>query len=615
MIPKIENCGFIYSNDIQRIDAKSILDLALTYNRLKSSKISIFKSFQAIDYSIGEYREIICKIKEYVLSDAAINRLIDENYCIYENNLFFISHETAETLSIIKTSSNTNEKIHALKTLKSPFGLTSDEINLLINSGGDPSDKSSNVHLRVELYPYQKEGFRWLREKYFRRLGGILADDMGLGKTAQVIALIVDVLSSGCDRRVLIIVPNSLIANWINEFKKFSVGINPFVHWGSERNGFASQIKDFPVIISTYSTVANDINLFDKLFFDILVCDEASLLKNPDSQRTICVNRIRAASTFEITGTPFENSMLDLWSLSNIVDKNFLGERNSFEKRFVSKGITEINDNDISQIEQTLRPILLRRMKHDVLKDLPIKQDIYKPLTMTEQEQTAYNRLEDQIRSCAEGGNAAFALISYLRKYTAHPLLNNNSLVNASIKELEMASAKFSFLLGLINRIRFNAEKAIVFANHISILDAFTKVFKKELGIESFKIDGSVPAEDRQTVVDDFSAMQGSALLFLNPITAGMGLNITSANHVIHYSRQWNPALEEQATARAYRNGQKKAVNVYYLYYADSVEELMHERLIAKTYVSSNVVKASTEFKREEDLLYQLILERGTRNV
>jgi len=592
-------------------NAKDILHLAKTYNRKHNPKISIFKSFQEIAYSFNEIDGVLeCRIKGYLLPSIAISKLIDKDYCVIDNNLFFVSSETSLALNHIFRSLNVTKKLRALNNVKKALGLSREEKEKFLSFTDGSYQKNPDVSLNIKLYPYQEKGLEWLKNRYRNRLGGILADDMGLGKTAQVIALIADSFANGTSKRVLIVVPNSLIANWLNEFRKFTSGISPYVHWGAERVGFVSEFKKQKVVITTYSTVVNDLSLLRQVCFDILVCDEASLLKNPDSKRTLAISELFAGSIIEITGTPFENTMLDIWSLSNLVEIDFLGDRDGFERRFVYPGVTELQDSDIEQIEEKIRPIFLRRMKEEVLTDLPTRQDIYKPLTMDFAERRVYEDIENNIKSSKEDKASAFALISHLRKFTSHPLLSKGQILSASISELEATSSKFSYLIRLVNKIKYKSEKALVFANHIHLLDAFTKVFEKELGIRSFKIDGTVTPELRQNVVDNFSAIEGTALLFLNPITAGMGLNITSANHVIHFSRQWNPALEEQATARAYRNGQKNKVDVHYLYYADTIEEVVHERILAKSYVSGNIVRSSSIFESEEEMLLKLILEK-----
>jgi SNF2 family DNA or RNA helicase len=306
-----------------------------------------------------------------------------------------------------------------------------------------------------------------------------------------------------------------------------------------------------------------------------------------------------------MTGTPFENSMMDLWSLSNVVCNDFLGDRATFYRNYVAQGVLELRQNEIDAVEEKLRPILLRRMKTEVLDDLPSKLDIYKPLSMGDTEQRKYNLLEQNIRNNKHDKANALALIAHLRKFTAHPLLLNERLGEASFDDMVMTSSKFSYLATALKTVKLAGEKALVFANHVALLDKFVACFSDVMNVPCWKIDGSI--SDRQEVIKAFTDVESAAFLFLNPITSGMGLNITAANHVFHYSRQWNPALEEQATARAYRNGQEKSVNAYYFYYADSIEQTIHERIMIKSEIAGDLIKRTQFWADEDELIMSLL--------
>ena len=589
-----------------------VLRLAEAFNLNNDAKLSIFKSFEGLEFKYSESkREIEVSIRNIPLPEEAIQVLMQEQYCIVDANVFFVNEFDKALLYDLYGSNSQSRKIKAASLLNARGFISENELRLITQQLADKLPIDSSIKFTANLYPYQKEGFSWLKERYQFRKGAILADDMGLGKTAQVIALIADALATNSAKFILIVVPNSLIANWQIEFGKFTEGIVPYVHWGGARLGFASELSKHNVVITTYSTISNDLSLFKQLFFDLLICDEASLLKNPDSKRSMSISELSVGSIVEITGTPFENSMLDLWSLSNLLVPNFLGERGLFESEYVAPGVESLTDEQIESVENKIRPILLRRMKEDVLTQLPPKLDIFTALSMTSRELNLYNTLESQIRESASQKSVALALISKLRKFTAHPLLDEDKIYNASLSELEAHSSKFSHLKTLIKQIKHKNEKALVFANHVRLLDVFNRIFELEMDIPSFKIDGSIEPTRRQDVVEDFTNIDGAALLFLNPITAGMGLNITSANHVIHYSRQWNPALEEQATARAYRNGQKTNVFVHFLYYAETVEQIIHERILKKSYVSGNVIRATNVVDTEEEMIFDMIVNHS----
>ena len=256
-------------------------------------------------------------------------------------------------------------------------------------------------------------------------------------------------------------------------------------------------------------------------------------------------------------------------------------------------GGLELTQLQTSQLEAAVSSVMIRRMKHEVLDDLPARVDVYKPLTMTLEEHLSYVELESEIKNSLHDRGLVLARIAHLRKLTAHPILYEGQIHNASFDALRRRSSKFEYLNSKLREILQRGQKALVFANHIDLLSAFARAFSDRYDVPVFKIDGSVEPDARQAVVDEFSNIVGGAILFLNPMTAGMGLTITSANHVIHYSRQWNPALEEQATARAYRNGQALAVNVYFLYYANTIEEVIHDWIVSKLELNESLIKAT----------------------
>jgi SNF2 family DNA or RNA helicase len=247
---------------------------------------------------------------------------------------------------------------------------------------------------------------------------------------------------------------------------------------------------------------------------------------------------------------------------------------------------------------------MLRRKKEDVLDSIPEKIDIHQALQMNEKEGSLYNTERESILSKIGIEHTAnvLTLIQNLRQYTTHPLLlTADSLATADLDTLKQTSSKFSRTIEIIDEIKAMKEKVIIFTEYLHMIDAFKRVLQVYYSLEVFTIDGRVDIVERQNRIDQFSATDGFGIMVLNPKTAGMGLNITAANHVIHYTRQWNPALEEQASARSYRNKQSKNVNVYYLYYVNTIEELIDARLRAKSALSGEVITVTnTEISFDE---------------
>lgn len=452
-----------------------------------------------------------------------------------------------------------------------------------------------------KLYPYQKQGVDWLSFCVENGVGTILADDMGLGKTAQIIALCCDILEKNPSARILIVVPNPLLDNWKREFTFFSPNIEPYLHYGSARRGVSSALSEYNVVITPYTTIASDISMLEELYFDLAVFDEASMLKNPNSGRSIAVRRLDVGVAVAMSGTPVENSLMDAWSLSDLVFPKYLGTQDDFKSRYVHRDVSETLNTNLEELEASLRQITLRRMKKDVLEQLPEKLDIHLPVSQTDSEKAAYNNIIEEMQNDADG-SGILPLINKLQQFTAHPALLNPK-ASTDIRSLSAQSAKFQLMLLKLDAIALSGEKVIIFATFQKAIDLVKGAIKEKYNIVAGVIDGRTPNEERQPLIDHFSSSEGFDVLILHPRTAGMGLNITAATHVIHYCRQWNPALEEQATARAWRNGQKSVVSVYYMYYADTIEETIDERIRLKQQLSDRVVSVADDKETDKQIM------------
>ncbi|HIE4543499.1 MULTISPECIES: DEAD/DEAH box helicase [Providencia] len=463
-----------------------------------------------------------------------------------------------------------------------------------------------------ELYPYQKHGVDWLSFCVDNGVGTILADDMGLGKTAQIIALCCDILEKNPSARILIAVPNPLLDNWIREFSFFSPTIEPYLHYGSARRGLSSVLSKHNVIITPYTTLASDISMLEELYFDLAVFDEASMLKNPNSGRSIAARRLDLGVAIAMSGTPVENSLMDAWALSDLVFPGYLGSQENFKSRYVHRNISDTLNVNLEELETSLRQITIRRMKKDVLDQLPEKLDIHLPVSQNTCEKSSYNKIIEEMQSdTASKGFGILPLINKLQQFTAHPALLN-STAPTDARSLSTLSAKFELMLLKLDSIAQSGEKVIIFATFQKAIDLVKGAIKEKYGIAAGIIDGRTPNEERQPLIDEFSSSNGFDVLILHPKTAGMGLNITAATHVIHYCRQWNPALEEQATARAWRNGQKSVVSVYYMYYADTIEEIIDERIRLKQQLSDQVVSVADDKETDKQIMLAYLERLGS---
>ena len=462
------------------------------------------------------------------------------------------------------------------------------------------------------LYPYQEEGVNWLSFCAENGVGTILADDMGLGKTAQVIALCCDVLEKNPKSKILIVIPNPLLDNWVREFQFFAPTITPYLHYGKHRRGVVSAFDEHQVVITPYTTMSSDITMFEDMYFDLALFDEASMLKNPKSSRSLSARRLNLGVTVAMSGTPVENSLMDVWALTDLVFEGFLGKQDSFKSRYVHSDLSETLNENLEELESSLRQITLRRMKKDVLKQLPEKLDIHTAVSLGETEKTKYESLIDEmLRDSQNGGGGILPLINKLQQFTAHPALIESTITH-DVNSLIKHSAKFELLMMKLDKIVQADEKVIIFATFQKAIDLIQGAISERYGILSGVIDGRTPNDERQSLIDTFSTSKGFDVLLLHPRTAGMGLNITAATNVIHYCRQWNPALEEQATARAWRNGQKSIVNVYYMYYADTIEEKIDQRIRLKQQLSERVVSVTDDKETDKQIMLDYLETLGS---
>ena len=571
---------------------------------IQSLRISKKTASLCYDIELSDTANITVRFRNSVLTESQQISIAKAGYFILEGRLYFVHENTRNQVSKAIHKPMASELVRLVRELKLENRLTSAPENLTERLADLANIHASETSLfEKELYPYQKTGVDWLAFCTRNGIGTILADDMGLGKTAQVIALVCDTLEKEPDSRILVVVPNPLLENWRREFLFFAPSITPFIHYGPYRNGLASELDNYSVIITPYTTMTSDISMLNDMEFRLVLFDEASMLKNPSSSRSKAASSLNAVTKIAMTGTPVENSLMDVWSLSDLVFPGYLGEKADFKRQYVDIDIEVTLNKNLEELESSLRQITLRRMKKDVLGQLPEKQDIHIPVMMSEQERAQHDEIISEMQEdSVSGGSNILALINRLQQFTAHPALLNSD-ADTSVEGLIRASGKFEIFINSLDKIQAVGEKVLVFATFRKAIDLIVSAISARYGIRAGVIDGRTPNAERQGVIDCFSQSQGFDVLVLHPKTAGMGLNITAATHVIHYSRQWNPALEEQATARAWRNGQKYTVSVHYLFYANTVEEKVDERIRLKQSLSDRVVSVTDEKESDKTLM------------
>ncbi len=427
--------------------------------------------------------------------------------------------------------------------------------------------------LASTLRNYQADGHAWLSRLAAWGAGGCLADDMGLGKTIQAIAVLLDRAKIG---PALVLAPTSVTLNWIDELKRFAPTLRPVLYSElSDRGTTVAKLTKKDVLIVSYGLLVRDVELLASRSFGTLVVDEAQALKNPSTQRAKAARALQADFRIALTGTPLENHLGELWSLFSVVFPNLLGSWDQFRERFALPIERDRNPDARLALSRVIQPFLLRRTKAEVARELPPRTEIQVPIALSKDEAALYEdaRLAAVAHLSTDKKSKdlrdeqkrfeVLAALTRLRLLASHPRLYDASS--------QVSSSKMQRLLELVEELRDEGHRALVFSQFTSHLD----LVRGELtaaNVPFLYLDGSTPAAERKRLIDRFQG--GEADLFLISLKAGgTGINLTGADYVIHLDPWWNPAVEDQATDRAHRIGQKKPVTVYRLIARGTVEE------------------------------------------
>ena len=430
--------------------------------------------------------------------------------------------------------------------------------------------------LQNTLRPYQKAGFNWLSTIINYNFGGLLADEMGLGKTLQVIAvLLARKQQHKSNLPSLVIAPASVIYNWQAEIKKFAPELSVGVLGGSndERRNMLVHQNKYDVLITSYQSLNHDLEAYHNLSFNLQILDEAQNIKNHQSITAQSVKVIKAQHRLALTGTPIENKLSELWSIFDYLMPGFLGSYVDFKKKF-EVPIVKKEDKDLeSALSETVAPFILRRLKKDVLKDLPAKDEEVIPIKMNQKQAGLYHLQMNKIIAQLNGQDdddfkkfrfQILAQITKLREICCDPhLLYDN---------YHGKSDKLKATIDLIKSNLENGHKILLFSQFTSMLDILQEKLAK-LKVPTFMLTGSTPKEKRQEDIQHFNSLKQPGVFLISLKAGGTGINLTSADVVIHYDPWWNIAAENQATDRAHRIGQKNSVKIYKMVTQDTIEE------------------------------------------
>ena len=537
--------------------SKEFEDIQILDSSFINSSIVEFDNFYRLNYEVGDFKvEELSSAIAFMKKDRYLD-LEDPGVCEFLNLIGELSEDKLSLeIDIDKNKSlYLQEKLRVLDFIKGGDVLQK-IVQKLVNNDFKRSvtPKSFNGILRK----YQKEGFKWLNELSELGFGGILADDMGLGKTIQVITFVLSKRS----KKTLIITPTSVLYNWKDEFERFAPNVRVGLVHGTkaQRDRMLSEIKKYDVLITTYGTLKNDENEYEKLQFDYCIIDEGQNIKNPTSKTTLSVKKINSKCNFALTGTPIENNLMELWSIFDFVMPGFLFTKERFKGKFIQNKNTE-------ELKSLITPFILRRVKEDVLDELPEKIEKKYLVDMTTKQKSIYKSYVKEIKEklkSSKGNTNMLTFITKLREVCLDP-----SLI---MDDYNGGSGKINALMELLDNYIAGNKKILVFSQFTSALKNIEKNLE-EVGINYIYLDGSIGSKERGELVKKFNEDPLISVFLISLKAGGVGLNLTSASVVIHFDPWWNPAIENQATDRAHRFGQKNVVEVIKLISKDTIEE------------------------------------------
>ncbi len=457
-----------------------------------------------------------------------------------------------------------------------------------------------------KLRHYQRRGYSWL---YFLKkwgFGACLADDMGLGKTIQTLALIRQDINNGETKPVLLICPTTVINNWKKETEKFTPGLTATVHHGSNRikgKKFTVIAKINDLIITSFGLLYRDLDSFKQVDWAGIVVDEAQNIKNSQTKASKAVRSLKGDYRIALTGTPVENHVGDLWSIMDFLNPGMLGNITSFKQLF-HKPITLYRDENAAQkLKKTVTPFILRRLKTDknIIKDLPDKIESKEYCTLTKEQVSLYKAVADEVIAQvqeAEGiarRGLVLSALTRLKQVCNHPVqyYQDNS-------ELHDRSGKLKRTIELLTEIYANGERTLIFTQYYEMGAILQQVIQQHFGKEACFLHGKITKKKRDEMIHRFQNSQDAPFFFILSLKAGgTGITLTKANNVIHYDRWWNPAVEQQATDRAFRIGQHKNVQVHKLVVTGTLEEKIDELILQKEEIAKKVVGSGEAFLSE----------------
>ncbi len=492
-----------------------------------------------------------------------------------------------------------------LQNVKNTSIIKNDEYKNLVNKIEERETNGSielPENLNADLRTYQKVGYEWLKVLDEYKFGGILADDMGLGKTLQLIAVILSYMQEEKSPKPSIVVcPSSLTLNWESEVNKFAKSLQALVIRGTlnERKEQINSIPNYNIVITSYDLLKRDIELYEELNYEFkyIIADEAQYIKNNNTQNAKAIKKINAETRYALTGTPIENSLSELWSIFDYIMPGYLFSYKKFKENYEMPIVRDEDNEQMKKLKMLIEPFVLRRIKSEVLTELPDKTITVLNNEMQEEQQKIYmSYMQSAKQEAMDTINAngfeksqikILALLMRLRQICCHPSL--------FIENYKGESSKLNQCTELIKDAIEAGHKILLFSGYTGMFDIIEKSLKEQ-NIKYFKLTGATKVGERIKLVDEFNENDEIKVFLISLKAGGTGLNLIGADMVIHYDPWWNISAENQATDRTYRIGQKKNVQVYKLITKNSIEEKIYDLQQKKAKLIDNMLSTNETF-------------------
>lgn len=611
-IDELSNTCEIYATDkFKKLQIKESVNISMGV-RIENDLLQI--QFDTYDFPVAELQQVL-----------ASYRLNKKYYRMKNGSFVNIEDSALQELSAILDGMHVSEKEISSGVIEVPKYRSLYIDNSLKESDMIKFDRDSSFKdiirairnvkdsdfqvppsLKSTLRNYQKVGFRWMKTMAAYGFSGILADDMGIGKTLQVITLLEDEKLHNPDALSIVVCPSSLILNWQSEIEKFSKSLTTILITGTvpERKLAIQKCRDYDIVITSYDYLKRDVALYENINFQYQIIDEAQYIKNHNTKNAVSVKAIQATHRFALTGTPIENSLAELWSIFDFLMPGYLYTYSYFKKQYELPIVKENDQTTLQELKRMVEPFILRRVKKDVLKELPEKVENTMLIELDEETRKLYMAnvsliREDLNKSFAQKGfeNSKIMVLSMLTRL--RQLCCDPRLLYENYREV---GAKIIACMEFIETCRASGKKVLLFSQFTSLLALIEKELVKA-DIPYYLLKGSTPKIQRQQLVNNFN--HDDTTVFLISLKAGgTGLNLTSAEVVIHFDPWWNVSAQNQATDRAYRIGQHNNVQVVKLIAKDTIEEKIMQLQSLKQDLSDSIIHQNegiiTSMSKEE---------------